>query len=135
MSFRNLLLMGTVLLPLASRAACVEKDVVGQWEAKLVGLDKKSVIQCRLILTQGLRVSGSCLDLNQPRGSQVRNALLTLDQDCHLKMSFWLQPEARLEAMFGLSFFGTMNSENRTMIGVFTGGKNYDYGSFAAKKK
>jgi hypothetical protein len=56
MSFRNLLLMGTVLLPLASRAACVEKDLVGQWEAKLVGLDKKSVIQCRLILAQGLRV-------------------------------------------------------------------------------
>jgi hypothetical protein len=50
-------------------------------------------------------------------------------------MSFWLQPEARRDAMFGLSFFGTMNSENRSMIGVFTGGKNYDYGSFAAKKK
>ena len=127
--------IGLVALPSASHGVCIEKDMVGQWEAKLVGLDKKSVIQCRLILAQGFRVSGSCLDLNQPRAFQVWNAQLTLDQECRLKMSFWLQPEARREALFGLSFFGTMNSENRSMVGVFTGGRNYDYGSFAAKKK
>ena len=127
--------IGLLALPSASHAACMEKELLGHWEASLVGLDKKSVVQCRLVLAKGLRVSGSCLDFNQSGTLQVRNATLSLDQECHLKMSFWLQPQARRDALFGLSFFGTMDSENHSMIGVFTGGRNYDYGSFAAKKK
>ena len=127
--------IGLVALPSASHAVCMEKALLGQWKANLVGLDKKSVVQCRLVLAKGVRVSGSCLDLNQSGSFQVRNATLSLDQECHLKMSFWLQPQARRDALFGLSLFGTLNPENHSMIGVFTGGRHYDYGSFAARKK